>query len=192
MTDNDNTPIRLLAVSGSLRSGSFCTTVLKSLQTGLPDGVEFDIFPLNDIPLYNQDIDSDEQRPAAVNDFKQAIADCDGLVVISPEYNYGISGVLKNAIDWASRPAMNSVLKGKPALVMTASPAATGGVRAQSQVREVLAACLARVVARPQVVIAAVKDKVSDGRLTDEAALSFSLAAIDDLIAEVRLLRRAA
>jgi chromate reductase len=109
--------------------------------------------------------------------------------MVSPEYNHGMSGVLKNALDWASRPHGLSVLKSKPVLTMTTSPAFTGGVRAQQQMNETLASILARPVFRPQIVIGGVHQKVRDGRLIDEAALSFALAGVDDLIEEIRAVR---
>jgi chromate reductase len=183
-------PFRLLGLSGSLRRASANTAVLRTLQEALAPKAELTIFPLDEVPPYNPDRDG-ENAPEAVRDLKGAIAASDGLIVVSPEYNYGMSGVLKNALDWASRPAMKSPLKGKPALIMTASPAFTGGVRAQHQLRETLAATLARVVARPQVVIAGVHEKVRDGRLVDEAVLRFALEAVDDLLAEIALVRRA-
>jgi chromate reductase len=106
--------------------------------------------------------------------------------MISPEYNHGMSGVLKNALDWASRPYGRSALKGKPVLTMTASPAFTGGVRAQQQMNETLVSIPARLVLRPQIVIGSVHDKVRDGRLVDEATLSFALAGVDDLLETIR------
>src|SRR5690606_30162527 len=120
-----------------------------------------------------------------------AIGDCQGLVLCSPEYNYGISGVLKNALDWASRPSMNSPLKGKPALIMTSSPSFAGGVRAQVQIRETLTACLSRPLNRAQAVVNHANDKVKDGKLTDQPSIDFMLAAIDDLVAEIRLVEGA-
>src|SRR5688572_10391336 len=189
MTDTSQ-PVRLLGISGSIRDQSHCTAVLRSLQESLAGKADLTLFPLNDIPPYDPDLDS-ENTPQSAADMRQAIMESDGLIVISPEYNYGMSGVLKNALDWASRPAMRSPVKGKPILLMTASPAFTGGVRAQHQLRETLAATLARVVARPQVVIAGVHEKVRDGRLVDEAVLRFALEAVDDLLAEIALVRRA-
>lgn len=181
-------PVRLLGLSGSLRQGSHCTAILRTLAAALAGKAELTLFPLNDVPLYNQDLDTDA-GPEGVGALKRAIAGSDGVIVVSPEYNYGMPGVLKNALDWASRPAMTSPLKGKPALIMTASPGSVGGARAQHQIRETLSAVLARVVARPEVVIAAVHEKVKEGRLTDEASLAFALAAVDDLLQEVDLLR---
>jgi chromate reductase len=189
MSSSATIPFRLLGLSGSLRRASANTAVLRTLEEALAPKAELTIFPLDEVPPYNPDRDG-ENAPEAVSALKGAIAASDGLIVISPEYNYGMSGVLKNALDWASRPAMKSPLKGKPALIMTASPAFTGGVRAQHQLRETLAATLARVVARPQVVIAGVHEKVRDGRLVDEVALRFALEAVDDLLEEIALVRR--
>jgi chromate reductase len=118
-----------------------------------------------------------------------------GVIVISPEYNHGMSGVLKNALDWASRPYGRSALGGKPVLTMTSSPAFTGGVRAQQQMNETLVSIPARLVHRAQIVIGGVHAKVRDGRLVDESALRFALAGVDDLLDEIRaarLLRAAA
>ena len=109
--------------------------------------------------------------------------------MISPEYNRGMSGVLKNGLDWASRPYGRSVLRGKPVLTMTASPAFTGGVRAQQQVNETLVSIPARLVLRPQIVIGGVHEKVRDGRLIAEAAIGFALAGVDDLVEEIRAVR---
>ena len=182
--------IRLVGISGSLRQASSNTAVLRTLQDSAPAGVELTILPLDDIPLYNQDLDG-PNPPEAVRRFKEAIAACDGIVLCSPEFNFGTSGVLKNALDWASRPAFASPLKGKPVLLMTASPAFTGGVRAQAQLRETLAGTLSRVIARPPVVIAAVHTKIDNGRLVEETNVKFALEALDDLVAEVVMLRAA-
>ena len=193
MTDTAK-PVRLLGLSGSIRRHSHCTAVLNTLADSLGNRAggkaEMTRFPLNDIPPYDPDLDA-ENTPAPATALRDAIAAADGLVVISPEYNYGMSGVLKNALDWASRPAMKSPVRGKPILIMTASPAFTGGVRAQHEMRETLSGMMGRVIARPQVVIGTVHEKIKDGRLTDRAALDFALAAIDDLLAEIALLRGA-
>ncbi|VTU30988.1 NADPH azoreductase [Variovorax sp. SRS16] len=181
---------RLAGISGSLRQGSSNTAILRTLQASLPPEVEMTLLPLEGIPLYNQDLDG-PNPPEAVREFKAAVESSDGVVMCSPEYNFGMPGVLKNAIDWASRPAFASPLKGKPVLVMTCSPAFTGGVRAQAQLRETLGGALSRVISRPQVVIAGVNAKIEGGRLTDPASLSFALEAVNDLLAEIGLLRAA-
>jgi chromate reductase, NAD(P)H dehydrogenase (quinone) len=182
---------RLLGISGSLRRASNSTAVLHSLS-GLLDGrAQFEVLTLHDVPPYNADLEG-EALPDGVRRLKQAIADADGLVVCSPEYNYGIPGVLKNAIDWASRPGFSSPLKGKPALIVTTAPGLFGGARAQAQIRDALAATLARPVARPHLAIPAVDKKLVEGRLADEATLQLLRAGLDGLLAEIALLAAAA
>lgn len=185
---NLNAPVRLLGISGSLRLGAYSTQVLHALAAITADRAHVDVVTLHDVPLYNADHDGD-QPPPGVAALKAAIASADALVICSPEYNYGIPGVLKNAIDWASRPGFNSPLKGKPALIMTASPGTAGGIRAQAQIRDTLSAVLARPVARQHVAIAGVGSKVADSRFTDDATATFVSQAVDDLLGEVRLLR---
>jgi chromate reductase len=184
-------PLRLLGVSGSLRKASTTTAILHTLAERQGPEASLTVFPLHEIPLYNQDLDGDA-APAPVRALRQAIAESDGLVLCSPEYNHGMSGVLKNALDWASRPAFASPLRNKPVLTMTASPGYVGGVRAHAQINETLLSTMARVIARPQVVIAGVAQKIVDGRLADETSVKFCLEAIDDLLAEIRLLQRRA
>ena len=182
------TQLRLLGLSGSLRRASNSTAVLRGLQDALAPKARLDIFSLHGLPLYNEDEDG-EHAPESVRALRSAIETTDGVIMVSPEYNHGMSGVLKNSLDWASRPYGSSVLRGKPVLTITASPAFTGGVRAQQQMNETLASIPARPVLRPQVVIGGVHEKVSDGRLVDEATLRFALAGVDDLLDEIRAAR---
>ncbi len=148
------------------------------------DQADVKIPSLAELPLYNGDHDG-EFAPEAAKTLKAAIAAADGIILASPEYNYGMSGVLKNALDWASRPAYSSVLKGKPILIITSSPGITGGVRAQNQIRQTMAATLSRVIAHPEVVITGVFKKIAEGRLVDEATLTFVKAAVDSMLAEI-------
>src|SRR3981189_891763 len=182
------TQLRLLGLSGSLRRASNSTAVLRGLQDALAPKARLDIFSPHGRPLYNEDEDG-EHAPESVRALRSAIETTDGVIMISPEYNHGMSGVLKNSLDWASRPYGRSVLRGKPVLTRTASPAFTGGVRAQQQMNETLASIPARPVLRPQIVIGGVHEKVSDGRLFDEAVLGFALAGVDDLLKEIRAAR---
>ncbi len=182
------TQLRLLGLSGSLRRASNGTAVLRGLQDALAPKARLDIFSLHGLPLYNEDEDG-EHAPESVRALRSAIETTDGVIMISPEYNHGMSGVLKNSLDWASRPYGRSVLRGKPVLTMTASPAFTGGVRAHQQMNETLASIPARPVLRPQIVIGGVHEKVRDGRLVDEATLRFALAGVDDLLEEIRAAR---
>jgi len=191
VTANPNAaPTRLVAISGSIRRASHCTAVLRSLTPLLPPTATLELFPLDDVPMYNADLDGDSP-PAAVAQLKADIAAADGLVICSPEYNYGIPGVLKNAIDWASRPGFASPLKGKPVLVMTASPGTAGGVRAQAQIRDALAATLARPLVRQHIAIAGVASRIQDGLLVDEPTLGFIQAGLVDLLSEIRWLQAA-
>jgi chromate reductase len=171
--------VRLLGLTGSLRRGSYSTAILHGLAAALGAEAELDIRePL--LPLYNQDEDG-AAAPETVRAFREAIAASDGIVISTPEYNHGVPGLLKNALDWASRPHGQSVLIGKPTLIISSSLAFTGGVRAQSQLNETLHAVQAVIVPGPQIVIGNVADKVSDGRLVDQPSLAFALAAIDRL-----------
>jgi chromate reductase len=178
-------PPTILGIAGSLRRASYSGTVLRGLQEAARDRARIETFPLDAVPLYNADLDGDE-KPAPVTALKNAIRDCDGLVLVSPEYNYGMPGVLKNALDWASRPGYQSVLKEKPVLIITSSPGMVGGVRAYAQLRQTLAATLSRVVAVPEVLIAQVQTKIQDGHFTDTTSLRFMLDALDALLAEIR------
>ena len=182
----DSTHVKLLGLSGSLRATSHNTALLRTLGERLAasEKATLTVFPLDDIPPYNGDVDG-ETPPDAVVALKSAIAGADGLVFATPEYNAGMSGVLKNAIDWASRPAFKSGLKGKPVVTMTVSPAATGGVRAHAQLRETLFSCLAHIVPTPDVVVAASYMKVKDGIFLDEENLLFAEAAVDALVAQL-------
>jgi chromate reductase, NAD(P)H dehydrogenase (quinone) len=182
------TQLRLLGLSGSLRRASNGTAVLRGLQDALAPKATLDIFSLHGLPLYNEDEDG-EHAPESVRALRSAIETTDGVIMVSPEYNHGMSGVLKNALDWASRPYGRSVLRSKPVLTMTTSPAFTGGVRAQQQMNETLASIPARPVLRAQIVIGGVHEKVSDGRIVDEATLRFALAGVDDLLEEIRAAR---
>src|SRR6267154_1191611 len=182
------TQLRLLGLSGSLRRASNSTAVLLGLQDALAPKAGLDIFSLHGLPLYNED-DDGEHAPEWVRALRSAIETSDGVIMVSPEYNHGMSGVLKNSLDCASRPDGRSVLRGQPVLKRTASPACTGGVRAQQQMYGTLASIPARPVLRPQIVIGGVHEKVSDGRLVDEATLRFALAGIDDLLEEIGAVR---
>ncbi|CAH2403900.1 NADPH-dependent FMN reductase [Mesorhizobium ventifaucium] len=183
------TQVRLLGLPGSLRQGSYSLAVLRGLQPALSPAVDLQIGDLR-LPLYDQDQDG-PSTPQTVQAFRQAVAESDGLVIATPEYNHGIPGVLKNALDWASRPLGHSALTGKAVLVISVSPAFTGGVRAQAQANETLLAIQSRPVLGPQVVIGNVTNKIRDGRLTDEPSLRFALSAIDRLIALCPAVRRA-
>jgi chromate reductase len=183
------TPTRFVGLAGSLRKASYSRATLLGIRHNLPAAVKLDICDLH-LPLYNEDEDGAD-APDGVRCFRNAIGVSDGIVIVTPEYNHGIPGVLKNALDWASRPFGKSVLIDKPVLVISVSPAFTGGVRAQGQVNETLLSIPARLMAGPQIVIGGIAAKIKDEML-DQAFLGFTLEALDRLVAMSRLPSRAA
>jgi chromate reductase len=180
--------IELIGISGSLRAASATTAVLTSLFDRLPPDVRLTMVPIGHLPVYNDDDERPETREA-VKALQQTIDRADGVIAISPEYNHGMSGVLKNAVDWVSRPGYASVLRNKPVLVMSTSNSPLGGARAQAQLRETFASTLSRVVARRQVCIGHAPKKITDGKLNDEPTYAFILDAIGDLIDEIMMWR---
>lgn len=125
---------RALGIPGSLRSGSYNRALLRAARELAPEGMGIDTFELHDVPPYNGDVEA-EGDPRPVVALKQAIREADALLIATPEYNRGLPGVLKNAIDWASRPPLASPLARKPAAVMGASTGMGGTARAQEQLR---------------------------------------------------------
>src|ERR1700752_2774182 len=183
---SETMPARLLGMSGSLRSGSYSNAVLETLREKFAGSADLRIHDLGTIPPYNQDFEG-EKRPQPVKTLLSAIAESDGLVLCAPEFNHSIPGVLKNALDWASRPAFTSVMAYKPVAIMATSRGALGGARCLEHMRVALDSMLARVVLAREVTITSSADKLRDGRLVDEASLGFACAAIEALLREIRL-----
>lgn len=160
--------MKILTIVGSLRKESFSRKIAVAAAQRAPDGVTFSTTNAENVPLYNQDLDGDE-KPPGVAAFVSEIEAADGLLFVLPEYNYGIPGPLKNAIDWASRPAFRSPLRGKPSLIVACSMAPTGGARAYNQLSTVLSGTLTPVYLMPSFLVPAVHEKFDDaGELTDE------------------------
>ncbi len=165
-------PLRLLGICGSLRAGSYNAAVLAALPSLLPEGVSLEIFSgLGDIPLYKAALLA-AGFPAAVTAVGVAVAAADGVVIISPEYNYSVPGVLKNAIDWASRLSPQP-FAGKPVSLMSASMGILGGARMQYHLRQILVFLDAEPMNKPEVFIGAVHQKVTDGQLSDPGTRAF-------------------
>jgi chromate reductase len=160
--------LRVLGIPGSLRDGSFNRALLRTAIELAPDGMTITIFDdLAAIPPYNADVEA-HGDPPAVAAFKSAIAAADALLIATPEYNYGVPGVLKNAIDWASRPPGKSVLNGKPAAIMGATPGATGTARAQLALRHSFVFTNTCALLQPEVLVARAHEKIdAAGRVTD-------------------------
>jgi chromate reductase len=174
--------IRLAGISGSLRQASSNTAILRTLQASLPAGVEMTLLPLDGIPLYNQDLDG-PGLPDAVRAFKAAVDSSDGVVMCSPEYNFGMPGVLKNAIDWASRPP-DQPFAGKPVALMGASAGMFGSGRAQYHLRQSFVFLDAIPMNKPEVMIPLAQNKFDDkGNLTDEPTRKFISDALVALVA---------
>jgi len=182
----DAKPIRLLGMSGSLRAGSYSNAVIETLREKFAGRADLSLYDLAPIPAYNQDFEGDK-RPSVVKKLLADIADADGLVLCAPEFNHSIPGVLKNAIDWASRPAFQSVLAYKHVAIMTTSRGPLGGARCLEHMRVALDSCLSRIALAREVIICAAESKVQGGRLVDETSLGFACGAVDALIREIRL-----
>jgi chromate reductase, NAD(P)H dehydrogenase (quinone) len=186
----DGKPIRLIGMSGSLRTGSYSNAVLATLRETFAGRADLELYDLAPIPLYNQDLEG-EKRPPVVKKLLADIAEADGLVLCAPEFNHSIPGVLKNAIDWASRPAFQSVLAYKHVAIMATSRGPLGGARCLEHLRVALDSCLSRIALAREVLITAAESKIKDGRLVDETSLGFACGAVEALLQEIRLWRMA-
>jgi chromate reductase len=179
--------IQLIGLSGSLRKGSYNTLLLKAAAQLLPTDVSMDIISIDDIPLYNGDFDLPiaSHRPESVEHFRKMLADADGILISSPEYNYSIPGGLKNAIDWASRGEDSPLLR-KPIAVIGATPGLWGTVRMQAAFHPVFLFLDMKPVYKPEVLVAQAEKKFDkDGNLIDEIAkklLRQKLEALKELI----------
>lgn len=178
----------VVGIAGSLRNDSFNKAVLRTAAQLTPPGVSITTHDIADVPLYNFDIEEQGDPPGVVR-LKEAIAAADGLLIVTPEYQHGTPGVLKNALDWASRPPGDSVLQDKAVAIMGASPGATGTARSQTQLRQTLTFNGCRILSPPEVLIGRVHEKVRDGELFDEQSRQFvqqALARFADWIASNR------
>jgi len=164
--------IPVCGIAGSLRKGSFNRGLLRAAaEVGRDAGLDIQIYEgLGDIPPYNQDIDVDGTRPESVEKFKRAIADARALVIATPEYNYSVPGVLKNAIDLASRPPKNSPLSRKPLAIMGASGGMSGTIRAQLALRQSFIFTDTFALLQPEVLIPKCAERFdADSNLTDQS-----------------------
>lgn len=160
--------IRIIGISGSLRKASYNTALLRAAQKGLPPETEMEIFTCDGIPLYNSDVDGDE-KPPAVQRLRDAITKCDGVLFATPEYNHSIPGVLKNTIDWVSRPGFKSPMAGKPSAIISASKGFLGGARAQEHLKHVLDSLLSPLFPSTECLVGTAPEKFDgEGNLTDK------------------------
>lgn len=160
--------LHILGISGSLRKNSYNTAALHTARQLLPPDAMLDIFDLSAIPMYNEDV-REQGLPVPVQALRDAIAAADALLIVTPEYNFSIPGVLKNAIDWASRPP-SQPFNGKPIAIMGASTGSIGTARAQYHLRQVFTAVNGMLLNKPEVMISAANTRFdAQGMLTDEA-----------------------
>ena len=181
--------IRILGIAGSLRKESFNRGALRAAQELAPEGVEIEIFDLDGIPGFNQD--QEREPPAIVAEFKKKIREADAIIFSTPEYNYSIPGVLKNAIDWASRPYGDSAWDGKPAAIMGASGGNIATARAQYDLRKSMVFLNMFPINKPEVMIGGAGDKFdAEGNLTDETTRDFIRQQVEALVEWTRRLSK--
>jgi chromate reductase len=159
----------VLGFAGSLRKDSYNKSILNAALELAPENMKLEIFDLEGIPPLNQDLET--QPPARVKEFKAKISAADAILIATPEYNYSIPGVLKNAIDWASRPYADNVFYDKPVGIMSASTGKLGGARAQYHLRQTFVFLNAHPINKPEFMMPHANEKIDkNGRVTDETA----------------------
>ena len=180
--------MNVIGISGSLRKGSMNTMALRAAQKLAPAGMSLTIADISQIPLYNDDVRA-AGEPASVLALKAQIAAADAVLLVTPEYNFSIPGVLKNTLDWLSRPPLTP-FDGKPVAIMGASPGPVGTARVQYHLRQVLVFMNSFTVNRPEVFISHAGTKFNaEGELTDEATAKFItdlLVSLDKLAIKVK------
>lgn len=180
--------IKILGFAGSLRRGSYNKAILREAKKSAPQGMEIEIFDLEGIPPYNQDLDND--MPARVKEFKSKIRKSDAILIATPEYNYSMPGVLKNAIDWASRPPGDNAFDGKPAAIMSASIGMIAGARAQYHLRQTFVYINVFPLNVPEVMVPYAKDMIDDrGNVTDAHTREKIRGLVESLAEWTRRLR---
>jgi chromate reductase len=176
-----NSPLTILGIAGSLRKGSYNRATLRAAQKLAPEGARIEIFEIDGIPGFNQD--EEQNPPARIVELKKRARAADAILFVTPEYNYSIPGVLKNAIDWASRPYGDSAWDGKPVAVMGASIGTLGSARAQYHLRQCFVFLNMYPVNRPEVMISNAQKRFdAELNLTDEASKKFIRELLEALV----------
>ncbi|HXC32042.1 MAG TPA: NAD(P)H-dependent oxidoreductase [Verrucomicrobiae bacterium] len=183
--------IQILGIAGSLRKGSYNRAALRAAQQLAPDTAQIDIFELHGIPVFNQD--EEGHLPPKVAALKDAVRAADAILIVTPEYNYSVPGMLKNAIDWASRPYGQSAWEGKPVAVMGAAAGPLGSARAQYHLRQTFVFLNMYPVNRPEVMISSAQEKFDEqGNLTNEASRKLIRQLLENLVAWTHRLKAGA
>jgi chromate reductase, NAD(P)H dehydrogenase (quinone) len=174
--------VHILGFAGSLRKQSYNRSLLSAATEMVPGDATLEVFDLEGIPPFNQDLE--QQPPEKVSEFKAKIRAADAILIVTPEYNYSIPGVLKNAIDWASRPHGDNAFDGKPVAVMGASIGMLGTARAQYDLRRSFVFLNMFPLNQPEVMVPFAQDKVdSNGRVTDEKTRKKIRDLLESLVA---------
>ena len=180
--------VKILGIPGSLRKASYNRALIRAAQQLLPPNTTMETFDLLGIPPFNED--DEKNPPARVNEFKAAIRRADAVLIATPEYNYSIPGVLKNAIDWASRPYGDSAWLGKTAAIIGASIGRMGTARAQYHLRQSCVYLDVDVINQPEVMVGNAAEMFdASGKLTHETSHKLLKELIEALVARTRLLR---
>jgi chromate reductase len=182
-------PVKILGIAGSLRKASYNKGALRAAQQLCPDGAKIEVFELDGIPPFNQD--EERNPPQKVADLKNRIRGADAILLVTPEYNYGLPGVLKNAIDWASRPYGDNAWDGKPVAIMSAALSMGGGVRAQYQLRQSFVFLNMDAVVQPEVAIGNAPQRFDEqSNLTDETSKKLIRQLLENLLHKARTAQR--
>jgi chromate reductase len=176
-------PVRILGFAGSLRQASYNRALLRAAVELAPPGMTLATFDLIEVPLYNGDVEA-QGDPPRVAAFKQAIRVADAVLMVTPEYNHGVPGVMKNAVDWASRPPRGAALDRKAVGIIGASPGMTGSARGQSQLRQAFEFTNSYCMPQPEILVFRAHEKFdAEGRLTDESTATHLRAYLEALMA---------
>ena len=179
---------KVLAFAGSLRKDSYNKALVRAAFEVAPENVSIEIFDLEGIPPFNND--DVNNPPSKVIEFKEKIKNADGLLIATPEYNYSVPGILKNAIDWASRPVQGNPLEDKPVAIMSASTGRLGGARAQYHLRQTFVFLNMHPINRPEVMVSAAAENVdANGKLTNEQTRKLIRQLLEALIAWINRLK---
>jgi chromate reductase len=181
-------PINILGFAGSLRKYSYNKALLCAAAELVPKDAKLEIFGLEGIPPFNQD--SENRMPQKVKEFKAKIRAADAILIATPEYNYSMPGVLKNAIDWASRPFGDNSFEDKPVAIMGASPGRIGTARAQYHLRQVCVSLNMHPINWPEVFVASAHEKIDEkGKLKDKETREIIRELLKELVAWTRRLK---
>jgi len=180
---------KILGMAGSLRKGSYNRSALRAAVSLVPETAVVEVVEIGNLPLFNQDLE--QNLPPQVKEFKEKIKAADAILFVTPEYNYSVPGVLKNAIDWASRPYTDNSWKEKPVAIMSASTGMLGGVRAQYHLRQMFIFLNMYPINRPEVIIAKAQEKFDEkGNLIDEETKKRIRELLETLIIWKKRLRQ--